>query len=134
MEGADLAAQELPKPKKRAPSLGVPFEKDDPRINRKGREKGKANLNKELLDAIIDFKKGDRTYLQLLLERALKRDAVACKILDKVFANASPADQLTIFNSFEAVLQEARGGQGSMPVTAKSRLDAYLGDEEEGGN
>lgn len=92
------------------------------------------NLNKELLDAITDFKKGDKTYLQLLLERALKRDAIACKILDKIFANASPADQLTIFNSFEAVLQEARSGQSSIVGPGRPRLDAFLSEDEENGN
>ena len=66
--------------------------------NPAGRPKGIPNLNHELREAVVKFRKGDKTYLQLIMEKALRNSKVAAKLLDKLLSDATAPNETKINN------------------------------------
>lgn len=67
--------------------------------NPKGRPKGIPNYNKQLITAIRKYKAGETSFLHKLLDMALKDRLVMIKLLDKMFADPTPAVPAAVFNN-----------------------------------
>lgn len=84
--------------------------------NPAGRPAGVGNLNAELRAAVLAWKRGERTWLEILLERAIEKPEVAIKLLDKIFATVTPETPgVVVNNSLEGLLARLQGGDEVEP-------------------
>ena len=124
----------LPKPKKawRNPGMFRPGKSGNP----KGRKPGVISFAAKLRDAVEKWHgEGDQSFFDMVIEMAAERDAVMCKLLDKILASASPEHMNIIVNSFEAALMR-KAEDGDTPDKASPdsvhRLSKFLTSVGEG--
>lgn len=100
--------------------------------NKKGRPKNKIpNVNRILIKACKEYNDGNGSYLKQLIQQSLTNDRLACKILDKIAADASlPGDLLLNVNQSQQETHVNVGEAIADPATAD--LAAKLEDRLSG--